>query len=226
MTGKVLFITGASTGIGEATALAASEAGWRLGLMARSGDKLEAIVDRLGGPDAALALPGDATDLSQQQKAMAALAEAYGGIDAAFANAGRGASAAGTEQGDPEDWQGMVELNILGMLYTAKAALPHLRPRKGHFVVTGSAAGRRHLKGSIYGATKWFVHGFGGNLAEEMADWGGRCTVVAPGMVDTPFFDEAKPDKLHPEDVAAAVMLALDAPARCAVREVFLMPTA
>ena len=80
------------------------------------------------------------------------------------------------------------------------------------------------MSGSVYGASKWFVHGLAGNMASDMREWGGRCTVVAPGMVDTPFFDEAKPDKLQPEDVAAAVMHALEAPPRAAIQEIFLMP--
>ena len=113
----------------------------------------------------------------------------------------------------------------MGVLYTARACLPELRKTKGHLVLTGSAAGRTHIRGSIYGATKWFVHGYGGNMAEEMREWGGRCTVISPGMVDTPFFDTAKPDKLQAEDVAAAVMFALGQPARADVREVHLMPT-
>lgn len=147
-------------------------------------------------------------------------------MDAVFANAGKGLNTSGTEQGDPNAWHDMINVNIMGVLYTAKATMPHLRSSKGHMVLTGSAAGRRHIKGSVYGASKWFIHGYAGNLAEEMAEWGGRCTVVAPGMVDTPFFDEAKPDKLKPADVADAVMLAINADARCGVREVFLMPTA
>ena len=69
------------------------------------------------------------------------------------------------------------------------------------------------------------MHGYGGNLAEEMREWGGRCTVIAPGMVDTPFFDEGKPDKLKPEDIAEAVMYALHANKRANVQEVFVMPT-
>ncbi len=223
MASKTLFITGASTGIGEATARAAVEAGWNVGLFARSKDKLEALESDLG--KAAMALPGDVTSLEEQQKALAALAEQFGSVEAAFANAGTGLDTPGTEAGDPKEWSKLIDINIKGLLYTAKAALPHLKPVKGHMVLTGSAAGRRHISGSVYGASKWFVHGFGGNLAEEMRDWGGRCTVVAPGMVDTPFFSEAKPDKLKPEDVAAAVMHALDAPARAAVQEVFLMPT-
>ena len=220
---KTLFITGASSGIGSATARAAVSAGWRVGLFARSKDKLDALAESLGGK--ATALPGDATDLDSQRSAMEAFANETGGIDAAFANAGMGLSAAGTDAGDPGEWEQMIRLNILGVLWTVKAAMPYLKERKGHLLLTGSAAGRRHISGSVYGASKWFVHGYGGNLSEEMKSFGGRCTVVAPGMVDTPFFDTRKPDKLQPEDVADAAMHALNADPRCAVNEIFLMPT-
>lgn len=223
MTRKTLFITGASTGIGEATARAAVENGWNVGLFARSEDKLASLADELG--DRALALRGDATDLSSQTDALGKLANHFGSVDAAFANAGTGLSASGTEAGDPDEWQMMIQLNIMGLLWTTKAAMPHLKKSQGHLLMTGSAAGRRHIKGSVYGASKWFVHGYGGNIAEEMRDWGGRCTVIAPGMVDTPFFDEAKPDKLKPEDVASAVVFALTADHRATIQEVFLMPT-
>lgn len=220
---KTLFITGASSGIGAATARAAVSAGWRVGLFARSKDKLDALAESLGGK--ATALPGDATDLDSQRSAMETFANETGGIDAAFANAGMGLSAAGTDAGDPGEWEQMIRLNILGVLWTVKAAMPYLKERKGHLLLTGSAAGRRHISGSVYGASKWFVHGYGGNLSEEMKSFGGRCTVVAPGMVDTPFFDTPKPDKLQPEDVADAAMHALNADPRCAVNEIFLMPT-
>lgn len=223
MTRKTLFITGASTGIGEATARAAVENGWNVGLFARSEDKLASLADELG--DRALALRGDATDLSSQTDVLGKLANHFGSVDAAFANAGTGLSASGTEAGDPDEWQMMIQLNIMGLLWTTKAAMPHLKKSQGHLLMTGSAAGRRHIKGSVYGASKWFVHGYGGNIAEEMRDWGGRCTVIAPGMVDTPFFDEAKPDKLKPEDVASAVVFALTADHRATIQEVFLMPT-
>lgn len=223
MTRKTLFITGASSGIGAATARAAVAAGWNVGLFARSEDKLADLAGELG--DQALALPGDATVLEDQTAALAQLKDRFGAVNAAFANAGMGLSTPGTEAGDPDEWDRLVQLNILGLLWTAKAALPHLRPVKGHMVLTGSAAGRTHIKGSIYGASKWFVHGYGGNLAQEMREWGGRCTVIAPGMVDTPFFDTPKPDKLQPEDVADAVIFALEAPDRAAVQELFLMPT-
>jgi NADP-dependent 3-hydroxy acid dehydrogenase YdfG len=175
--------------------------------------------------EAAIALPADVADFGAMQKAVADAIARFGALHAAFANAGQGIGSPGTEGGDPQEWRRVVDTNIMGVLYTAKAALPELRKTKGHLLMTGSAAGRKHIKGSIYGATKWFVHGYGGNMSEEMREWGGRCTVISPGMVDTPFFDEAKPDKLQPEDVAAAVMFALSQNPRAEVREVHVMPT-
>ncbi|MCA1774619.1 MAG: SDR family oxidoreductase [Paracoccaceae bacterium] len=219
---KTLFITGASSGIGAATARAAAETGWNVGLFARSEDKLNALADEIG--DQALAFPGDVMDFDAQKDALAKLKDKFGEVNAAYANAGKGTDTFGAEEGDLDEWDSVVDLNIKGLLRTVKAALPHLHASKGHMVLTGSAAGRVHLPGSVYGATKWFVHGYGGNLAEEMKEWGGRCTVIAPGMVNTPFFDEEKPDKLQPEDVASAVMHALNASEQNDVREVFLMP--
>ena len=219
---RTLFITGASSGIGAATARKAAEAGWNVALMARSADKLQALAGEIG--DRALAVPGDVTDLAAQEAAVAATVERFGGLHAAFANAGRGIDKPGTEAGDPAEWRQVVDLNIMALLYTTRAALPQLRKTKGHLLLTGSAAGRNHIKGSIYGATKWFVHGYGGNIAEEMRDWGGRCTVISPGMVDTPFFSSPKPGKIRPEDVADAVVFALDRPETAAIREIHVMP--
>lgn len=219
---RTLFITGASSGIGAQTARAAVAAGWNVALFARSADKLNDLAQELG--DKALVQTGDATDIDDLQKAVAATADRFGGIDAAFANAGRGLSKPGTEAGDLDDIRGMIDLNVMGVILTARAVLPELRKTKGTLVLTGSAAGRRHIPGSIYGATKWFVHGYAGNLADEMREWGGRCSVVAPGMVDTAFFDDGAPDKLQPEDVANAVIHMIEAPERAAIREVFLMP--
>ena len=219
---KTLLITGASSGIGAATARAAAEAGWNVALLARSKDKLDALAAEIG--DGALAIEGDVTDYASMEAAVAETVAKFGSLDAAYANAGTGVDQPGTEGGDPEEWRGLIDINVMGVLHTARAALPALRKTEGHMVLTGSAAGRRHIKGSIYGATKWFVHGLGGNLAEEMRAWGGRCTVISPGMVDTPFFDEAKPGKLTAEDVAEAVVYALSASKTAAVREVHLMP--
>ncbi len=220
---KVLLITGASSGIGEATARKAAQEGLKLILTARRKDKLDALVEEFGS-DNAVGIAADAGNYDELEQAVKQGVDKFGQLDAVFANAGTGVSTPGTEEGDPDEWKQMVDVNINGLLYTAKLTLPHLRKTTGHFLMTGSAAGRITLKGSVYGATKWFVHGFAQNLAEEMKEWNGRCTTIAPGMVNTPFFDEPKPDKLDPDDVADAVLYAINANPRNCVREVFLMP--
>ena len=219
---QTLLITGASSGIGEATARAAAEAGWNVAMLARSGDKLDKIASEIG--DNALAIQCDVTDRSQVEDAVSRTVEKFGGLDGVFANAGTGVEHPGVEKGEPDEWKGMIDLNVMAVLYTAHAALPELRKTKGHFIVTGSKAGRDHMKGSIYSATKWFIHGFAGNLAEEMREWQGRCTVISPGMVNTDFFDEEKPTKLQPKDIADAVVFALNQPDTSCVREIHLMP--
>jgi NADP-dependent 3-hydroxy acid dehydrogenase YdfG len=221
---KVVLITGASSGIGEASAKTLVNNGHKVILTARSEDKLAELVESLG-EDNALSVPADATDFTELENVVTKGLKKFGRLDAAFANAGMGVSTAGTEKGDPDEWSTMIDINIKALLWTAKATLPHLRQNKGHFILTSSAAGRKQIKGSIYGATKWFAYGFGQNLAEEMSEWNGRCTTIAPGMVNTPFFDEAKPDKLDPQDVADAVLFAIEANQRNNVREIYLMPT-
>lgn len=219
---RTLIITGASSGIGAATAKTAAKAGWNVALLARSKDAIEELAHEIG--DAALAVVCDVTRLDEVETAFAKAAEHFGQIDGVFANAGTGVNTPGVENGDPGEWHDMIHVNILAVLYAAKLAIPHLKTTKGHFIVTGSKAGRDHFKGSVYSATKWFVHGFAENLAEEMREWGGRATVIAPGMVNTAFFDEPKPSKIQPDDVANAVMFALEQPATSAVREIYLMP--
>ncbi|MBB1371716.1 MULTISPECIES: SDR family oxidoreductase [Pseudoalteromonas] len=221
---KIVLITGASSGIGEATAKTLVNNGHKVILTARREDKLTELVELLGSNNA-MGVAADATDFTALENVVAKGIEKFGRLDVAFANAGMGVSTAGTEKGDPDEWSTMIDINIKALLWTAKLTLPHLRQNKGHFILTSSAAGRKPIGGSIYGATKWFAYGFGQNLAEEMSEWNGRCTTIAPGMVNTPFFDEAKPDKLDPQDVADAVLFAIEANQRNSVREIYLMPT-
>jgi NADP-dependent 3-hydroxy acid dehydrogenase YdfG len=223
MTEKVLFITGASSGIGAATAKAAADRGWRVALAARSAASLEALAGEIGA-DRALALPCDVTQMDDLEGALARTLQKFGQLDAAFANAGLGASAVGTAGGDPANWRTMIDVNIWGLLLTAKVCLPALREAKGHLLMTGSRAGVAAMKGSVYGATKWFVRGYAANLRLEMAEWGGRCTLIAPGMVDTPFFDEPKPAGLTADDVARAVLYALQQPDTVNINEVLVTP--
>ncbi len=189
----VLLITGASSGIGAATARAAAEAGYRLALGARSEDKLERLAADLGGAERAIAVRCDVTEWADNEALAAAAVEAFGGFDAVFANAGFGATRGFLEE-SPEQWREMVLTNVYGVALTIRATLPHLLERgSGHFVVTSSVAGRRVLPGSMYSATKWAVTAIGEALRAELRtmhdDHAIRVTLIEPGMVDTPFFD-------------------------------------
>jgi NADP-dependent 3-hydroxy acid dehydrogenase YdfG len=224
MSDKVLLITGASSGIGRATAFMAAKNGYKLALLARREDKLNEIVSEVG-EDNAIAIPTDITNMQELGEAIHTTIEKLGQIDAVFANAGKGLNKAGIENGDPGEWNDMIDLNVKSLLWTAKMTLPHLRKTKGHFIITSSVAGKIYMAGSVYGASKWFASGFGHNLAREMKEWGGRCTIICPGMVDTDFFDEANPDKLKPNDIADSVVFALNSPTHTTIREIEVMPT-
>jgi NADP-dependent 3-hydroxy acid dehydrogenase YdfG len=222
---KTFLITGASTGIGAATAHMAVEAGYRVALAARSTDRLERLAAEIGGPDKAIAIACDVASYGDQQAMVEATLGAFGRIDVVFANAGVGAKGSGTAGGDPDNWREMVLTNLLGCVYTAKVCLPEIKKNRGHVLLTGSRAGRLPMKGSVYGATKWAVTGYGYNLREELAGTGARVTLIEPGMVDTPFFDEPKPQALRAEDVARAVIYAVSQPAHVDVAEMLILPT-
>lgn len=221
---KVIVITGASSGIGEATANKLVDEGYKVALVARRENKLNELVKLLGS-DNALAIGADVSDFNQLNSAFHKIKQHFGKIDGVFANAGTGLNTSGIEHGDPKEWSSMLGVNVNGLLHTAKAGLPFLKQTQGQFLLTSSVAGRITLKGSVYGASKWFAYGFGLNLAEEMREWGGKCTTICPGMVNTPFFDEPKEGKLKPEDIADAVLYALSASNTACVREVYVMPT-
>jgi NADP-dependent 3-hydroxy acid dehydrogenase YdfG len=222
----VLIITGASTGIGAATARAAGQAGYRLVLAARSADKLAALAEELGGDERARAVPTDVTRWEENEALVAAATGAFGRVDAVFANAGFGASRGWLEE-TPEHWRDMVLTNVLGAAYTVRAAIPPLKESRGHVFLTGSVAGRRALPGSLYSATKFAVHAMGEAIRADLDGTGIRTTIIAPGMVETPFFSE-KPsiEALQPKDVAAAIMYAIAQPRRVDVNEILVRPTA
>lgn len=208
---KVIFITGASSGIGEICARYAVKAGHKVALAARSVDKLEKLVTEFG-PKNAIALRCDVTDAAQQEQAIANAVGHFGRLDVVFANAGIGASARGTEAGEPDSFRKMIDINCLGVTYTAKYAMPHLRASKGHLVMVGSLAAQGTVWGSVYSATKWFIRGYADNLGAELGDAGGRVTCLHPGMTDTPFFDSEKPTALRPDDIANAFMYVIEQP--------------
>ena len=221
----VLLITGASSGIGAATARQAAEAGYRLALGARSTDRIEALAEELGGPERAIAVTCDVTEWEQQEAFVQTTLERFGRLDVAFANAGFGAARGFTAE-SPEHWRSMVLTNVYGAALTIRATMPALKESRGHLLLTGSVAGRRALPGSLYSATKWAVTAMGESARQEFNDSGVRVTVIEPGMVDTPFFDKgAGPGALKPDDVARVVMFAISQPPHVDVNEILVRPT-
>jgi NADP-dependent 3-hydroxy acid dehydrogenase YdfG len=222
---KVFLITGASSGIGAATARQAAQAGFRLVLAARSVDRLEELAGELGGDERAIAVRCDVTEWEDQEALVATTLERFGRLDIAFANAGFGASR-GFLADTPEHWRAMVLTNVLGAAYTVRATLPALKESKGHILLTGSVAGRRPIPGSLYSSTKWAITGMGESLRQDVNDTGIRVTLVEPGQVDTPFFENPGEGRLQADDVARAVIFAVQQPPHVDVNEILIRPTA
>jgi len=221
----VFLITGASSGIGAETARQAAEAGYRLVLGARSVDRLEALASELGGAERAIAVRCDVIEWDDQQKLAVAALEAFGGIDVVFANAGFGAPR-GFLESDPDHWRSMVLTNVYGCALTIRACIPALKESRGHLLLTGSVAGRRALPGSLYSCTKWAVTAMGEAARLELNGTGIRVTLIEPGMVATPFFDNVPTSgALQAEDVARAVLWAVGQPPHVGVNELLVRPT-
>ena len=220
----ILVITGASTGIGAATARRAVEFGYRVTLAARSEGKLEALRDELGGAEKALAVRCDVTSWDDQQALVARTLEEFGRMDAYFANAGFGAKRGFLEE-SVEHWKSMIDTNVLGAALSIRASLGHFRrENRGHLLLTSSIAGRRALPGSLYSATKHAVTAMGEALRAEVAETDIKVTLIEPGMVDTPFFDNRVSNALEPDDIARAVMFALTQPPHVDVNEILVRP--
>jgi NADP-dependent 3-hydroxy acid dehydrogenase YdfG len=225
MSDAVFLITGASSGIGAETARHAARAGYRLVLAARSADRLEQLASELGGEQRAIAVACDVTEWEQQERMVALALERFGRLDVAWANAGFGA-ARGFLNESPEHWRAMVLTNVYGAALTIRATIPALRESRGHLLLTGSVAGRRALPGSLYSATKWAVTGMGESARQELDGSGVRVTLIEPGMVDTPFFDNPVSGALEPADIARAVIYAVSQPPHVDVNEILIRPTA
>ena len=227
--GRVLLITGASSGIGAQTARRAAAGGWRVALGARRDGPLRELAGELGGADRVAAARCDVGEWEDVQALAGVALERFGQIDAVFANAGVGAER-GFLASSPEHWRSMVLTNVLGVALTIRATLPHLLERgAGHYVITSSVAGRRTLPGSLYSATKWAATAIAAALRAELRQERDndsiRVTLIEPGAVDTPFFDRPPRAALEPDDVAGAVMFALEQPDHVDVNEILLRPT-
>jgi len=222
---RVFLITGASSGIGAATARRARADGWRVVLAARSLERLEDLAEELGGSEHALAVRCDVSEWEDQQRMVDAALQAFGQIDLAFANAGFGGPR-GFLKDTPEHWREMVLTNVYGAALTLRATIPALTDSRGHLILTSSVAGRRVLPGSMYSCTKHAVTAMGEAARQDLHGTGVRVTLIEPGMTDTPFFDDRPTDALEDDDIARAVLYAASQPSHVNVNEILVRPTA
>ncbi len=231
--GKVVIITGASTGIGAATARALSKLGCRLTLAARSAEKLEALAAELGSN--ALAVPTDIAVPADIFNMVTKTVSQFGRVDVLFANAGVYIPGQVAE-GDPDAWTNLMNVNVDGVLRSVHAVLPHMMAQKsGDILVTSSISGFIDIQWEpIYSASKHAIQGFVHTLRRQVLKDGIRVMAVAPGMVANElwgFYEQAKIDKIvaergaiRSEDVADAVVFMLSQPPHVTIRDLVMLP--
>jgi NADP-dependent 3-hydroxy acid dehydrogenase YdfG len=244
--GTAALITGASSGIGEATALELARLGAKVAIAARRKDRLEDLAARIGEAGGqALVLEADVTAEHSARAAVESAVQEFGRLDTVVANAG--VMLLGPIEDAPlDEWERMVQLNVLGLLYTAHAALPHLlnaaesAPRNvADLVLVSSVAGRVARNGSgVYNLTKHGVGAFGESLRQEVTKRHVRVSLVEPGAVETELSDHLREEireaamqrfegveRLQAEDIADAISYIVTRPRRVAVNEVLIRPT-
>ena len=241
LSGKAVAITGASSGIGEATALALARAGASVALGARRKDRIDDLAARIedeGGT--AVPLEVDVTDEGQARAFVETAAERFGRLDSLVNNAGV-MLLGPVEQADSEQWRTMIDVNVLGLLYCTSAALPIMRAQEsGDIVNVSSVAGRFARAGNaVYAATKFAVGAFSEGLRNEVTEGGIRVTLIEPGMVDTELqshnegevlqaiqgMREQIGEILRAQDIANGILYAISQPPHVSINEVLIRPT-
>jgi NADP-dependent 3-hydroxy acid dehydrogenase YdfG len=241
LSGKVALVTGASSGIGEATAVALATAGATVAIGARRKDRLDALASRLrDGGAPVLQLDLDVTDERACADAVRRTREELGGLDVLVNNAG--VMLLGTIVGaDTEDWRRMISTNVLGVMYMTHAAIEGMVEQgSGDIVNISSVAGRTARKGAgVYNASKWAVNAFSESLRQEVTGRGVRVSLVEPGAVATELTDHiTQPDaragavqmyttmrSLHADDIARAILYVVTQPPHVAINEILVRPT-
>jgi NAD(P)-dependent dehydrogenase (short-subunit alcohol dehydrogenase family) len=186
----VALITGGSTGIGAATARGLRRQGHRVAVTGRDAGKLAAFADSAAAGHRLLTIAGDSSDAGDVASAVRRVVEAWGRLDNVIANAGFSLPG-NLESHAPQDMRAMVLTNVLGPALLVRETLPHLRESKGRIVIIGSVAGVRNTPGNLYSVTKWAAHALAENTRLLVGKDGVGVTVVAPGVVDTPFWPSA-----------------------------------
>jgi NADP-dependent 3-hydroxy acid dehydrogenase YdfG len=240
LSGKVVAVTGASSGIGEATALACAAAGAAVSLAARRTDRIDALAQRIADDGGrAIAVPTDVGDEQQARSFVERTHAELGRLDVLVNNAG--VMLLGPIGGAPtEEWRRMVHVNVFGVLYCTHAALPLMQAQgSGDIVTISSVAGRVARAGSgVYNLTKWGIGAFCESLRQECSGSGVRVTLVEPGAVATELRDQNRPEiielmnarmgdttPLDPQDIANAVLYAIGQPPNVGINEVLVRPS-
>ncbi len=240
LSGRVVAVTGASSGIGEATALACAQAGAAVSLAARRTERIEALAKKIeDGGGRALAITADVGEEAEAKAFVERTVSELGRLDALVNNAG--VMLLGPIAGAPtEEWRRMVHVNVFGVLYCTHAALPVMAEQgSGHIVNVSSVAGRFARAGSgVYNLTKFGVGAFSEALRQEIAPMGLRVTLIEPGAVATELPEHNRPEiqevirgvfkdvePLRADDIAAGILYAIGAPENVAVNELLIRPS-
>ncbi|HDB4412026.1 TPA: SDR family oxidoreductase [Staphylococcus aureus] len=227
LTDKIAVVTGAGSGIGEAIATLLHEEGAKVVLAGRNKDKLQNVANQLA-QDSVKVVPTDVTKKEEVDELIKMARQTFGGLDIVINSAGQMLSSKITDY-QVDEWDSMIDVNIKGTLYTAKAALPTmLEQSSGHLINIASISGFEVTKSStIYSATKAAVHTITQGLEKELAKTGVKVTSISPGMVDTAITATYNPTdrkKLEPQDIAEAVLYALTQPKHVNVNEITVRP--
>ncbi|MFE9574476.1 SDR family oxidoreductase [Streptomyces sp. NPDC006692] len=225
----VTLITGGSTGIGAATARALLKQGHRVGVTGRDMGKLDAFATIAGAGERLLTITGDAGEADDVAAAVRHVLDTWGRLDNVIANAGFSLPG-NLETHAPEDMRAMVLTNVLGPALLIQETLPHLRTSKGRIVIIGSVAGVRHTPGNLYSVTKWAAHALAENTRLLVGQDGVGVTVVAPGIVDTPFWHGrgGTPEAaatMTAEQIADTIVFAINQPAGVDINHITVRPT-
>ena len=236
---KTAFITGATSGIGRATAILLSQRGYQIIACGRREERLKQLEEELKTP--VFPLLFDVRNREAVTNAVASIPEAFRNIEVLVNNAGNAHGLDPIQSGNPDDWDAMIDINVKGLLYVTRAILPiFIENKKGHIINIGSTAGKEvYPKGNVYCASKHAVDAINQGLRIDLNEHGIRVGAINPGLVETEFSDvrfKGDRDKavkvyqgyqpLKPEDIAEIIYFTISRPPHVNIADLVVMPTA
>jgi len=238
---KTILITGATSGIGRSTAIALAEEGHNLILCGRRKERLKELENTLSAKSKVATLAFDVRNQKEVAAQIDVLPGEFKSVDVLINNAGNAHGLAPIQDGEIDDWEAMIDINVKGLLYVTKAILPGMvKKQSGHIINIGSIAGREaYAKGNVYCASKFAVHALSESMRIDLNEVGVKVSEIKPGAVETEFSvvrfkgDQAKADKVYegfqpltPEDVAEVIAFVISRPYHVNIADLLLLPTA